>query len=65
MTLIFRYMTIFCDITKWNKWQTKWDRWNISQQIYIYIYIYIYKYRCGCEFYECGCDKLGKRPTQH
>ena len=40
MTLIFRYMTIFCDITKWNKWQTKWDRWNISQQIYIYIYIY-------------------------
>ena len=43
MTLIFRYMTIFCDITKWNKWQTKWDRWNISQQIYIYIYIYIYK----------------------
>ena len=33
---------------------------------YISTNIYIYKkYRCGCEFYECGCDKLGKRPTQH
>ena len=39
MTLIFRYMTIFCDITKWNKWQqSEIDEIYLSKYIYIYIY---------------------------
>ena len=29
MTLIFRNMTIFWDISKWNKGQTKWDKGSL------------------------------------
>ena len=49
MTFIFKNMTIFWDIPKWNRGQTNWDRsiilWNIFHlsQFPIYIYIYIYE----------------------
>ena len=48
MTFIFRNRTIFWDILKWNKGQTKWDGGSsyIYREIqlskpYIHIYIYI------------------------
>ena len=51
MTFIFRNRTIFWDILKWNKGQTKWDGGSsyIYREIqlskpYIHIYIYIYKH---------------------
>ena len=34
MTLIFRNRTIFWDIPKWNRGQTKWDRWSINLKVY-------------------------------
>ena len=53
MTFIFRNRTIFWDISKWNRWQKKWDggsiwfngKWSISYQFFVtYIQKLLKKY---------------------
>ena len=35
MTFIFRNKTIFWDISKWNRWQKKWDGGSNIQQYFV------------------------------
>ena len=41
MTIIFRNKTIFYDISKWNRWQKKWDGWssNLTNKLLCMTYI--------------------------
>ena len=51
MTLIFRNMTIFWDISKWNRGQTKWDGGSIilfkEKNKYILIHEFIINYHAS------------------
>ena len=47
MTFIFRNMTIFWDISKWNRGQKKWDGWSILFLEYYYSTILTLELYCS------------------
>ena len=57
MTFIFKNRTIFWDISKWNRGQTKWDGGSTTLEIvkvnepYIYIYICVCVCVCVCKLH--------------
>ena len=47
MTFIFRNITIFWDISKWNRWLKKWDGWSILFLEYYYSIILTLELYCS------------------